>query len=163
MVCQVRQSAEAQGTQQEAPRDKQTDLNLLSCNTSQALTLYRTKHTVIQSVKAASAFIQEKTKKQKAFHRNNSHLMHVMKLWARLSHGTRVDHCNALAQQCVLLLNLLRASTMQRLTCGGESAPMNRNIKTHCSSNGGCAWHYFYLPRKFSALYALSLPIYPQH
>lgn len=41
--------------------------------------------------------------------------MHVMKLRAHLSHGTRVDHCDALAERCVLLLNLLRASTRQRL------------------------------------------------
>lgn len=41
--------------------------------------------------------------------------MRVMKLRAHLSHGTRVDHCDALAERCVLLLNLLRASTRQRL------------------------------------------------
>lgn len=107
-------------------------LNPLNCNMNGALILYSTKHAVKQSVKAMSAFIWErkKIKEVKAFQGNNSHLILVMKLQAGLSHSTRVEHCNTLAEQCVLLLNLPRASTWQRLTCGGDSTPMNRNTKT---------------------------------
>lgn len=110
-----------------------------------------------QIVKLKVAFIWAKTKEAKALQGNNSHLTHVMELWARLSHGTRVDHCEmcpppqsaeSTTRQRLKHAEVIQHRGTETLRC---AVPNTRAVPDTA----------FIYSEKFSALHDLPLPTYP--